>query len=107
MPPSTHLWGIRLSERAAEALVHRERFKVFSEMYMVRDFRLVLCADVPDHAAEDARRALQCVVEAEGMNGGLDHEPLIISEMRSHHTRHTDDQVGARGGGVLTVICAL
>ena len=97
------------SERAAETLIHQERFKVFSEMYAVREFRLVLCADVFDRDAEDTTRALESVVEAERMSGGFDYlscEPLIISEMRSPRTRRTDDQVGA-GGGWVIVTCAL
>jgi len=84
------------SERDAEALVHRERFKVFSKMYMVREFRLVLCAEVFDCSAEEATRALECVVGAERMNGGLDYlayEPLVI------RTRITDFQVNAGGKG--------
>jgi len=111
VPPATRARDISPSEYAAEALVHLELFKVFSEIYMVREFRLVLCADEPppDPAAEDATRALECIVKAERMNGGFDYlscEPLIISEMRSLRTRFTDDQVGA-GGGQFIVTCAL
>jgi hypothetical protein len=61
-------------------------FKVVGEMYRVREFRLVLCANVQDCTMERTIRALEECVEAERKNGGLDYlpgEPLIISEMRS------------------------
>ena len=96
-------------ERAAEDLVHPERFKVFNEIYMVREFRLVLCADVRGCDAEDATRALESIVEAERMNGGLDYllcEPLIISETRYPRTRPTGARMGA-GDGQVAVTCAL
>jgi len=96
------------SERAAEALEHRKRFKVFSEMYAVREFRLVLCADVLDYAIEDVTRALECIVKKERMGGRLDYlpcEPLIFSEMRSLRTRPFDIQVGGRRAAITT--CAL
>ena len=86
--------------RSPSALAHLERFKVFSEMYRVREFRLVLCVDVHDCAEEYAMRVLEHVVETETMNGGLDYlryEPLIISEIRSPRTRLTDDCAGQRG----------
>jgi len=97
------------SERAAEALAHLERFKVFSEIYAVRQFQLVLCVDAFNLAVEDTMRVLESAVEAERMNGGFNYlscEPLIISEMRSRHTRRFDDQVGAKGEGVIST-CAL
>ena len=98
------------SKRAAEDLVHLRRFKLFSEMFMVREFRLVLCTDVLGcAAAEDAKRALERIVKAERMNGGFDYlpcEPVIISEMRYPRTRRTDTQVGA-GDGRTLVTCAL
>ena len=83
--------------RAINAQLHTERFKVFGEMYRVRDFRLVLCADVLDCIAECAMRTLEDVVEVERMAGRVDYlprEPLIISEIRSPHTRLTDDFPG-------------
>ena len=101
---------IPLSERAAEALVHRERFKVFGEMYAVREFRLVLCADVLDNAVEDTMRALECIVKEARMNGGLGYlscEPLIFSEMRSLRTRPWDSVVGGRDSFRIIITCAL
>jgi len=106
MPSYIRAGWISETQQVAEALVHRERFKVFSEMYMVRDFRLVLCADVPDQSAEDATRALEAIVRAERKNGGLQCEPVIISEMRSPRVRSFNDQVGAANREFL-VLCAL
>jgi len=108
-PSYLRVGRISPSEWATQALDHLERFKVFCEMYVVRHFRLVLCADVLDCDIEDATRALKSVVKAERMNGGFDYlscEPLIISEMRTHRTRRTDDEVGVGGAGVI-VTCAL
>jgi hypothetical protein len=68
---------------AKNTLHHSERFRVLSEMHRVREFRLVLCAGVPDCIAERALQALKQIVEAERMRGGLDYllcEPLIICE---------------------------
>ena len=107
-PLCSRLHRISPSERAAEAHVHRERFKMFSEMYAVREFRLLLCADVLDDAIEDTVRALECIVGEERMNGRLDYlpcEPLIFSEVRAHKTRRFDSQVGGRLPKII--ICAL
>ena len=68
-------------ERAKNVQHHQERFKVFNEMYGVREFRLVFCADVLDCIAKCAMRVLGGIVEAERKKGGLDYlacEPLII-----------------------------
>ena len=81
---------------------------MFSEMYAVREFRLVFCADVFDDAIEDTMQALECILEEERKNGRLDYlpcEPLIFSEMRSHLTRPFDSQIGGRIPGITT--CAL
>ena len=107
-PLHSRLHRISPDERAAEAHVHRERFKVFSEMYAVREFRLLLCADVLDYAIEDTVRALEWIVEEERMSGRLDYlpcEPLIFSEMRSHRTRPFNNQAGACIPKITT--CAL
>ena len=104
-PSYIRIGRVSPSERAAETLVHQERFKVFSEMHAVRQFRLVLCADILDHTVEDTTRALESVVKAERMDGGFDYlscEPLVISEMRTIRTRST----GA-GGGQTIVTSAL
>ena len=83
-----------LPEIEAENVQHsRRRFKVFRQMYRVREFRLVLCVDVLDCVVEDAMWALENIVEVERESGRLDYlvcEPLIISEMRVPRTRPVD-----------------
>ena len=89
-------------ERIAKNILdHLERFKVFREMYGVREFRLVLCADVHDRIAVRATQALKCILEAERTKGGLDYllgEPLVIPEMKSRFTRLCDSRAGDRRG---------
>jgi len=105
MPSYIRAGIISPSKRTAQDLVHLGLFKVYSEIYVVRGFQLVLCADVSDRDAQDATRALECIIKEVGMNGGLDYlscEPLIIFEMR---TRITDSLVGV--GGQAFVTCAL
>ena len=90
---SVRVYGISQEERAKNARHHQERFKVFNKMYGVREFRLVLCADVLDCIAKRAMRVLGGIVKAERKKGGLDYlacEPLIISETRVPRTRRTD-----------------
>jgi hypothetical protein len=90
---------LRQETRTANVLNHQERFRAFSEMYRVREFQLVLCADVLDRVAECAVGVLERIVEAERANGGLSYflsEPLIISGRRSPRTRLRDDRVGRR-----------
>jgi len=82
--------SVNLDRAAENAIEHQDRFKVFSEMYKVRVFRLVLCAGV-----------LERIVETEGRKGGLDYlacEPLIISEIRSPCRRLMHGCVGYAGG---------
>jgi hypothetical protein len=86
--------------RAKNALHHQQRFVAIREMYGVREFRLVLCADVLDCVAKDAIRVLECIAKAEKAKGGLvylPYEPLIISETRSPRTRLDDHHVGWTG----------
>ena len=83
---------------------HRERFKVFSEMYRAREFRLVLCANVPNCIAKCAMRVLKRVVEAERTSGRLDYllyEPLVISELRAPRTCLGEDHTSGRGCPIL------
>jgi len=66
--------------REEQVFAHRARFKAFSEMYTVREFRLVFCADVCGSEAE-AMPLLERIVEAERTNGGFDYlsrEPSVI-----------------------------
>ena len=78
------------------ALGHEQRFKLFQGMYRVREFRLVLYADVPNHAVGPAVQTLERLVRAEkekGRLGYLRREPLIISEKRTPHTGYDDDKI--------------
>ena len=87
---------------------HSGQFKVFKEMYAVRKFRLVLCADVSGWAIEHSMGVLDRAVEGEKAGGGLDYlerEPLIISEVRAPRLRPRDYPTG---GTVCTIVaCAL
>ena len=63
----------------------------------MRDFRLVLCADVFDCMAVDCLERLERVVKAEEGKGGLGfllQEPLIIFERRTLRTRYIDQNAG-------------
>ena len=74
----------------------QQQFEVFRTIHNIRDFRLVLCADVPDCIVDPAVEVLECLVKEEKNKGGLDyllHEPLIISERRTPRTRCTDPHV--------------
>jgi len=79
------------------------RFKAFSEMYMVRKFRLVFCAEVCGREAEEAMQALERVVEAERTNGGFDYLSCEPSVIRAHPT---DFRVDAKHE-VPVVVCVL
>jgi len=71
---------IKPNERAADTLIQQARFKVVSEMYAVRQFRLVLRAEGMDPYVQDAVRAIGCIVEEGRIDGKLYHlpcEPVI------------------------------
>ena len=62
----------------------------------MRDFRLVLCADVSD-CMVDGIETLERITRAEEAVGGLDYflqKPLIISERRTLRTRYTGQNPG-------------
>jgi len=86
---------------------HQQRFKQLHEMYMVREFRLVLCARDIECAVEHIIRELESIVKVERAKGGLDYllcEPFVVSEMRSPRNRVHDDDVG--GSGRLRVLAS-
>lgn len=88
--------GQILDETVWSTFNHRRRFEEFREMYMVRGFHLVLCADILNGFTECTLQGLEHVVEMEKVKGGFDYllsEPLIISEVRSR-TRLHDFRVG-------------
>ena len=70
---------------------HLEWFKVLREMYSVRNFRLVLCADVIELVEKHAMGILERVVEVEESNGGLrcfKHGVSIICDKRTPQIRY-------------------
>ena len=83
------------------SLHHVGQFKVLSEVYKVREFRLILCADVHDRIVERAVGVLERIVKTEKENGRLDYlpcGPLIISEVRSLCTFRGCNPVSAVAG---------
>ena len=75
----------------------QKAFEIFREIHGVRDFRLVLCADVFGCMMESAVQILKYIVREEREKGGLDYlsyEPLVISERRTPRTRCSDDRIG-------------
>jgi len=65
--------------------MQRMRLQVFREMYKVRDFELVLCADVWHRLGEQAIGELNQAVAAEKAEGGFDNlssEPLVTYSPR-------------------------
>ena len=74
-------------EKADEASLHHMRFKLLGEVRKVRDFQLVLHADVWEPVREYAVRMLKEAVVAEGDRGGFDDflsEPSVTFFPRSH-----------------------
>ena len=63
------------AELAREAKLHLARFGMYRAMHEVRDFRLVLCADVWDGVGEYAVRMLKEAVVAEKVARGFDTFP--------------------------------
>jgi len=67
---------------------YQQQLRVFHEMHSVRDFRLVLCADVSECMVECAIETLEHIVK-EGLDH-LPHKPLIAFERRSLYTHLRD-----------------
>ena len=80
---------------------HKRQLRVLRKMHSVRDFRLVLCADIPNDIAEHIIvETPECIAKAERVKEGLDYlcRPLIIFERRILRTRPTDYHVGYQRG---------
>ena len=78
------------AKREREASWHRRLFEVFREMYTVREFRLVLCADVWDRLKEFTMERLKRAVAVEKAAKRLDYlpsEPLVICSPRGNPER--------------------
>jgi len=83
--------------RDKNARGHQQQLRVFREMRSMRDFRLVLCADVSDHMVGHAVGKLERIAKAEKVERGLGHLPyksLVISERRILRTRDNDYHTG-------------
>ena len=68
-------------------------------MHNVRDFRLVLCADVLDCAVDNCVETLERI--AEEAEDGLDHllhKSLIICERRTHRIYNAIGKLDASSG---------
>jgi len=101
-PPEypTHPPVRRVSEadRAMETSQHHKRFGVFREIRKVRDFRLVLCADVWGCVGGYSVRMLEAAVAAEKARWGFDEdfpEPLVIYSPRKSRTNLDQDLYAA------------
>ena len=73
------------ADRATEASWHRRLFEVFRKTHAIRDFRLVLCADVWGRMKEYTVGELECAVAVEKAAKRLDYlpsEPLVIHSPR-------------------------
>ena len=73
-----------------------KRFVVFREMYSVRKFRLVLCADVHASTENDAKEMLEHTWEEESKRGGDDFSQgvSIISDRTSSRVRYRGSAAG-------------
>ena len=74
-----------LDESAREASRHEWRFNALRTVHKVRNFQLVLCADVWDGVGEYVVQMLKQAVAAEKAKGGFDNifpEPLMVYSPR-------------------------
>jgi len=86
---------IKPAWRAMEASWHRGLFKIFREMYTVRHFQLVLCADVWGPLKEYTMRVLRraaAVEKAAKRLSYLPSEPLVVSNPR----RYPEEKLGMK-----------
>jgi len=86
-------WG----SEERNASYQQQRLGVFCGVHNVRDFRLVLCADVSDCMVEHGIGVLEQVAKA----GQFFHEPLVIAERRTLHTRYADPHTGWMSRGYI------
>ena len=86
---ASYKWGpfqvMSQSERAKEASRHHERFNALREVYKVREFQLLLCADVWERVGDYSMRTLKAAVaveKANGVFGDFSSEPIVIHTPR-------------------------
>ena len=84
-------------KRAREALQHHRQLRAFREMHKLREFRLVLCAEVWHRIGEHSVRVLEEAVAVEKAKGGFDigfPEPLVVYRPRESQTTLGQDYYG-------------
>ena len=82
-----------VSKKVYQAM-HCQQMRLIRKMQCVRDFRLVLCADVFDCAVDYSVEVLEQIAElAEKESGHHPQKPLIISERRSHRILGSDGRL--------------
>ena len=89
------------TEREHEASLYCRRFEVLREMRKVRDFRLVLCADVWDAVGYHAVQTLKRAVAAEEAKRGFDclfPKPTVTYSPRRPGPEFLDDVKGSSYG---------
>jgi len=86
--------SVSQADKASEAFQHHTQLGVFREIRKVRDFRLVLCADVWNDVGEYPVRVLEGAVAVEKAEGGFNEEfpePLVIYRPRMYQTNLSQD----------------
>ena len=77
-----HLNQLLPSAKVEEASLHNRRFKLLREMHGIRDFQLVMCANVWGPVGDYVMQALREAVAAERWSGGTFSEPLVTYSSR-------------------------
>ena len=81
-------------ERTEETLRHHQQFQVFRKVQKVRDFQLVLCADVWHRVGEYSMQVLKRAVErekAKGVFDGFSSKPVVVHSPRVTHANTTGE----------------
>jgi hypothetical protein len=88
------------AQRAKEASLHERQLKLFQAIHKVRDFQLVLCADVWDGVKGYTTLVLKRAVAAEKAKGGFDGvfpEPLVVYSPRGSRQDSRENWAGSPG----------
>ena len=92
------------AERTEEILRHHKQFQVFRKVQKVRDFQLVLCADVWHRVGEYSMRVLKRAVErekAKGVFDGFSSKPVVVHSPRVTHA-NTKEELYAAGYNIAS-----